>query len=214
MSIRIFLLFCFTAAVLFCAPASYGALKAYLQIAGENQGNIDGEVEDPGHEDSIMVIGFSHEVVSPRDPTSGLPTGLRSHQPVKIIKTIDKASPKLADALDNNERMTTFNLEFIRLDGMGLDEQYYIVQLEDARIVGIRQSKLNILDPENAWAPDMETVWLTYSRITWTYEPDAITSDADWDFEPGPVPRISDLNYDGNTNLLDLAVLADQWLQQ
>lgn len=37
-------------------------------------------------------------VISPRDPTSGLPTGKRQHRPLIITKPVDKASPLLAKA--------------------------------------------------------------------------------------------------------------------
>jgi len=34
----------------------------------------------------MEVYGFSHEVVSPRDAASGLPTGKRQHKPVRMSK--------------------------------------------------------------------------------------------------------------------------------
>ncbi|WP_252724590.1 type VI secretion system tube protein Hcp, partial [Acinetobacter baumannii] len=39
--------------------------------------------------------GFNHEVIIPRDPQSGQPTGQRVHKPVVITKVFDKASPLL-----------------------------------------------------------------------------------------------------------------------
>ncbi|MBA2467331.1 MAG: type VI secretion system tube protein Hcp [Sphingomonas sp.] len=37
----------------------------------------------------------THDVVSPRDAASGMPTGKRQHGEVKINKTLDKSSPLL-----------------------------------------------------------------------------------------------------------------------
>jgi hypothetical protein len=34
-----------------------------------------------------------HEIVSPRDPQSGLPTGKRMHKPMVITKELDAAAP-------------------------------------------------------------------------------------------------------------------------
>lgn len=199
---------------------SHGALNAYLTLTGETQGDINGDSSAAGHEGSIEVISFHHEVVSPRDAASGLPTGKRSHTPVKISKRIDKATPLIFQALDSGERMSTFRLDFVRNNpSLHTLEDYYSVELMGARIAGIRQTKMNTLDSANDWAQDMETVWFTYERINWTYRESApiegiIESQSLWDFEPGEVPRISDMNYDGNIDLLDLAVLAEEYLEQ
>lgn len=41
-----------------------------------------------------MVISANHRVVSPRDPTCGLPTGRRQHKQFVITKELDKSSPR------------------------------------------------------------------------------------------------------------------------
>src|ERR1043165_4020450 len=88
------------------------ALNAYLTLKGQKQGNINGSVTQKGHENQIMVIAVSHEVVSPRDAASGLPTGKRQHKPLVITKEIDKATPLLYKALVTNETLTSFVLNF------------------------------------------------------------------------------------------------------
>lgn len=50
------------------------ALNAYLKLKGQKQGDIKGSVTQKGRENKIMVIAVSHEVVSPRDMASGLPS--------------------------------------------------------------------------------------------------------------------------------------------
>ncbi|MDP5566664.1 type VI secretion system tube protein TssD, partial [Pseudomonas aeruginosa] len=45
-----------------------------------------GNTYQEGHEDQVMVQGFNHEVIIPRDPQSGQPTGQRVHKPVVITK--------------------------------------------------------------------------------------------------------------------------------
>ncbi|HZF48038.1 MAG TPA: type VI secretion system tube protein Hcp, partial [Polyangiaceae bacterium] len=57
------------------------ALNAYLKLKGQTQGEIKGSVTQKGREGKIMVIAVSHEIMSPRDPASGLPTGKRMHKP-------------------------------------------------------------------------------------------------------------------------------------
>jgi type VI secretion system secreted protein Hcp len=58
------------------------ALNAYLSVVGQKQGDIKGSVTQKGREGKIMVIAFTHEIVCPRDPASGIPTGKRIHKPL------------------------------------------------------------------------------------------------------------------------------------
>ncbi len=83
------------------------ATPAYMSITGTKQGLITagaftedsvGNTYQEGHEDQVMVQGFNHEVIIPRDPQSGQPTGQRVHKPVVITKVFDKASPLPAAA--------------------------------------------------------------------------------------------------------------------
>jgi type VI secretion system secreted protein Hcp len=87
----------------------------FMPLTGPRQGLITagaftadsvGNTYQEGHEDQVMVQGFSHEVIIPRDPQSGQPTGQRVHKPVKITKVFDKSSPLLLAALTSGERLT------------------------------------------------------------------------------------------------------------
>src|SRR6478672_10887733 len=88
------------------------ALNAYLKLKGAKQGPIEGSVTQKGREKKIMVIAVSHEIVSPRDPASGLPTGKRMHKPFVITKELDKSSPILYQVLCTNENVSEWTLEF------------------------------------------------------------------------------------------------------
>jgi type VI protein secretion system component Hcp len=55
-----------------------------------------------------------HEIVSPRDPQSGLPTGKRMHQAITIIKQIDKATPLLKQAEATQRRFPEVLIEVYR----------------------------------------------------------------------------------------------------
>ena len=75
------------------------ALSAYLSLTGTHFGPIEGSVTAEGREGTIEVFAMSHKIVSPRDPTSGRPTGKRLHKPYTITKPIDRASPLLHSVL-------------------------------------------------------------------------------------------------------------------
>ena len=63
---------------------------AYLSLKGQKTGVVKGSVKTRGHIGTILVTAASHEIVSPRDPQSGLPTGSRQHKPFIITKGTDK----------------------------------------------------------------------------------------------------------------------------
>src|SRR5262245_26518966 len=88
------------------------ALNAYLRLKGQKQGEIKGSVTQKGREGSIMVIAVTHEILSPRDPASGLPTGKRMHKPFVVTKELDKSSPLLYSVLVNNENVPEWSLQF------------------------------------------------------------------------------------------------------
>lgn len=157
------------------------ALNAYMRLWGATQGQIKGSVTKAGMKDSIMVIGFSHEVISPRDAASGLPTGKRQHRAITITKEIDRSSPLLLNALVNNENIKTLELRFWQPSASGKEVQYYTIKLVNANIAGIRQEMLNNKYPENMQIAEREHVSFTYQKIVWTFESGGITSEDDWE---------------------------------
>ena len=157
------------------------ALNSYLTLRGETQGDIEGSVTQPGRENSIEVHGWSHEVVSPRDAASGLPTGKRQHKPLTITKAIDKSTPKLMNALTNNETITDLQLKCWQPSSTGAEVQYYTIELVNANISGIRAEMLNNKYPENMNHMEREHISFTYQKITWTWMEGGITAEDDWE---------------------------------
>ena len=161
------------------------ALNAYLTLRGARQGVMQGSVTQKGREGQIAIIAVSHEVVSPRDPASGLPTGRRQHKPFVLTKELDVSSPKLAAALADNENLTSFVLRFWRptlVGGVaGAEQQYYTVTLTNANVASIRVEMLNNKYPENTNLAVREHVAFTYQRIEWTWMDGGITSQDDWE---------------------------------
>ena len=128
------------------------ATPAYMSITGTKQGLITagaftedsvGNTYQEGHEDQVMVQGFNHEVIIPRDPQSGQPTGQRVHKPVVITKVFDKASPLLLAALTSGERLTKVEIQWYRTSAAGTQEHYYTIKLEDALVVDIQDRMPN-----------------------------------------------------------------------
>jgi type VI secretion system secreted protein Hcp len=160
------------------------ALNAYLTMKGEKSGQVKGSVTQKGREDTIMVVAYSQEILSPRDAASGLPTGKRMHKPITITKEIDKASPILYNILVNNENVPEFKLEFWRPSSSGAEEQFYTIKLTNANICQMHEYILDNKVPENMKFPPMEQVSFTYQKIEWTWMKGGITAMDDWEVPP------------------------------
>ncbi len=157
------------------------ALNAYLKLTGEAQGEVKGSCTQADREDSIEVFGFNHEVLSPRDAASGLPTGKRQHKPLVITKAMDKATPLLMNILVNNENITVWEIKFFRPSRTGTEEFYYSIELENANICSIRPEQLNNKYPENMPHEVREHVSFTYQKIIWTWQDGGVTAEDDWE---------------------------------
>jgi type VI secretion system secreted protein Hcp len=142
----------------------------------------DGPITGEGREGSVMVLGFEHEIVSPRDPASGQATGRRQHKPVRIVKPIDKSSPLLYRALATNEVLPTVEFRFRRPTDKGA-AVYYTVTLTNASISSVRQWKPNTRDLSADRAGDLEEVSFIYRTITWRYEDGGIEHTDTWSIE-------------------------------
>ena len=146
------------------------AMTSYLQIEGKNQGAIEGDCTQKGHEKWILVYGTEWNMEIPRDTHTGLPTGQRIHHPYTVQKKLDPASPLLAQACASGEQMKKWQIDFHHISEKGQEELYYTIQLENAIVVAIRQYKpLTFLDANKPYH-DMEEVSFTYEKITWSHK--------------------------------------------
>ena len=69
----------------------------FISIKGTTQGLITegaftaesiGNTYQEGHENETLVKALTHNIKVPRDPSSGQPSGQRSHQPLVVTKTL------------------------------------------------------------------------------------------------------------------------------
>src|SRR6266545_4993 len=110
------------------------------------------------------VIAVSHEIVSPRDAASGLPTGKRQHKPFVITKELDKSTPLLYNALVTNENLTSVVFSYFR-GGTA----FMTVKLTNASISDVKQ------------VGKYEEIAFTYQKIEWTWVDGGITAMDDWE---------------------------------
>ena len=162
---------------------------AYMSITGNSQGNITegaNSVESMGnayqsdHTDETTVQAFDHQVMIPRDPQSGQPSGQRVHMPFKVTKVYDKSSPKLFAALTSGERLSSVVIKWYRTSMTGRQEHYFTHELEDAVIVSIDANMPNCQDMNMKDFTHLEDISFTYRKITWTHEVSGVSGSDDW----------------------------------
>jgi type VI secretion system secreted protein Hcp len=77
--------------------------------------------------------------MSPRDPSSGLPTGKRQHPPLTITKTWDSSSPHLMEAYRNRETLLEVVIEIVERPDTGAPERLVArITLTNGLIVDVR----------------------------------------------------------------------------
>jgi type VI secretion system secreted protein Hcp len=163
------------------------ALMAYLYAKGQKSGQIKGSVTQKGREDSISLLGFSQEIVSPRDPQTGLPTGQRVHKPVVITKEVDKSSPILYNVLCTNENLTELTIKFwspqIKAgSGTGSEKQNYTIKLTNANVASMDVLTQEFSHVDNlASAKLIEKLSFTYQKIEWSWTDGGITAMDNWE---------------------------------
>ncbi len=162
------------------------AMMAYMWAKGQKMGAIDGPVTIKGREKSIGVVAYSHEVVSPRDPQSGLPTGQRMHKPLVITKQTDKTTPLFYQAMCTNENLSTVTLKFWTpqlkaASGVSTTVQHYTIQLTNATIAQIQASMMEDSHAESKSGEEIEKISFTYQKIEWTWTDGGITANDDWE---------------------------------
>ena len=168
------------------------AYNIYLSVEGEDVLTTEasseasiGQFAVTAHEDEISVLEFRWGMYVPTDKLSGQITGNRRLQHLTIKKHLDASSPMLASALTAPSPLTcTFT--FFRPDGSSGDgepEQFYLIELEGAKVTHIEIVSPNILDPETASVPAYEIVTFAYNKVTASHDIATTTFTDTWSGE-------------------------------
>jgi type VI secretion system secreted protein Hcp len=138
------------------------AFDAFLKIA-----TIPGESNDDRHKDWIEVLSFHHTMQQPvtGSVSSG---GARSaervnHADFSIVKSLDKASPKLALACSRGEHIS--DVTFVLCRATGDKQKYMEYKLHEVLITAVRPGGAS----HAAETLPVEEVCFSYSKIEWTY---------------------------------------------
>jgi type VI secretion system secreted protein Hcp len=134
-------------------PPDPDSVAATVMVTGQKQGQFS--------QTPIEVIAVSHEIVSPRDPASGLPTGKRQHKPFTITMAWGASTPLFLNALTQNENLSSVVFT------LGTGSNAPTITLANASVSQYDQNGSNA------------TFQFTYQKITWTVG--NVTAQDDWE---------------------------------
>lgn len=163
----------------------------YVTIEDEEGNNLTegasseesiGAFHKESHEDEILVLAFNHNVVVPTDDRTGERTSNPRHSKLTLTKLVDKSSPLLWGALQQNSGLNV-TIEFYRGADAGSGGEpvhFYTIELEGAKINAIENVSPDIMDPENDKYMAYEKVGMTYNSITWEHEVCSTNATCKW----------------------------------
>ncbi len=165
--------------VLVAFAAGLSADPVYMSVTGQTQGAIQGSVVMKGFEGGLQVYQISHDIVYPRDASSGLPTGPRQHRALTATIAIDRSAPMLMKALITNERLTTVELLLPEPGAKLVTTAGYRIRLTNASISRVLTT---FPDPTMTRVdrPVLQ-VSFVYESIEWTWVREGITAEDDWE---------------------------------
>jgi len=86
----------------------------------------------------INVLGYSAEIVSPRDAATGQATGKRIWKPVVVTHLMGGSSPEFFAAAATNENLKSVVISFFHTTNHGQEVLYYRVTLTNANVSDVR----------------------------------------------------------------------------
>ena len=142
------------------APAA--AIQGFMRVTGAKQGVIAGDSVQPGHTGEIDVVSFASSISVPlKGKASGAAVQKAIAEPITVVTHLDRATPKLFQALATNEVLTSVEIDFERpLAGGQEFETFYRIVLSNAQVV-----QLTTNDGGDAPTEQVSLVWQKLKAI-------------------------------------------------
>ena len=158
------------------------AVQIYATFKGVKQGDLRGDSTEKGREGMILGVGFSYGVISPRDSTSGLPTGKRQEQPIVFTKEWSVSSPQFYTAAYTNETLSQVTFNFYVTGPTGIQQLDHTIKLTNAIIISVKQS----LQIPQSGGPiidsrELQEISLTFQKVDITSIPGKTEAMDDWE---------------------------------
>jgi len=136
----------------------------FLQLDG-----VPGEATDDKHKDWIELLSYNHGMTQPvsatRSSAGGAATGRTQHGDFTITKFVDKASPKLYEAVSNGKHFSKAKIEVCRAGGSQV--KFLEITMEEVMVSSVQLDSHGHAK-DGAELP-AEIVTLNYGKIEWIY---------------------------------------------
>lgn len=148
-----------------------------------NGADIQGEStqQSLGRENSIECLQFESSVETAREAGSGMATGRRRYEPIRIWKRIDKSTPLIYKAMVENQAVEGV-FKFFRPSpaGDGTTQHFYTVEFKKGRVNSMKSFSPDVINPTSTNNPPTEEVSFVFHTISWTYEEGGISHEDTW----------------------------------
>lgn len=134
--------------------ATAGVVHITMTVKGIKTGDFKG---DAAGSKLINVFAYHHELISPRDPASGLPTGRRQHTPIVITKEVGASSPQFFNAVATNETLSKVVITFSQTQKDGREVNFFVVTLTNATAADFKEY--------TSGSTFLEDISFTYQKI-------------------------------------------------
>jgi len=120
------------------ASAAVG-VRITMTVTGKAQGPFKGDdfATAKNATGLINVLGYSAEIVSPRDPSTGQATGHRIWKPIVVTHLLGGSSPQFLAAASRNETLSKVVISFFHTSNRGQEILYYRVTLTNATVTDV-----------------------------------------------------------------------------
>jgi type VI secretion system Hcp family effector len=133
----------------------------FLKIDG-----IEGESIDASHSKECDILAFHYELKAPVEKLGGgVASSGRQHSAIVITKTVDKASPKLFEALCKGEKIKTVVLTFKRTTTIDAND-YFAIILKNVVVSSYSLTKEYTINPAGGDVLPLEDISLNFEEIT------------------------------------------------
>jgi type VI secretion system secreted protein Hcp len=149
------------------APAAT-ASAAYIKFDG-----VDGEAQDRDHRSWSDLISFSQSQLVPTNAATGRATGRVVFEDIVVTKELDKASPKLAEAVAKGKVFPTVVIHWARVVPGGTTQTYYSYELKNVQV-----TSYSIGGSAPSDSVPTETLSLNFEEIKVTYTESSETGQA------------------------------------
>ena len=152
------------------------SMSVFLTLKA-NGSDVEGSSLESNRDGTIECASFDYGVNS--GSVTGRATADRDYEPVRIVKRQDKATPLIWKALCDNAVIEAI-FQFYRPNADGVTENYYTVELKEARIANIDFSSPHSNFEGGSQASPTESVTIVFNNMKQVFNDGGIEHEDVW----------------------------------